>query len=53
MRQGTFKTLVEHFVQRVHARDVSATPLRDAVETVRACAMIRQSLEEGRTVARG
>ena len=52
LRQGMFKTMVEHFVRRVHGGEISATPLRDAVESVRACAMIRRSLDEGRTVVR-
>ncbi len=52
MRRGFFENLISHFVERVKKNDVSGDALDEAVETSRVCAMIRQSLTQGRVVER-
>ena len=52
LHYGMFKNLIDHFVGRVMDGKPDTRPLRDAVESIRACDMIARSIATQRVVGR-
>lgn len=52
LRRGFFENMIASFIDSIVANDVSNTTIRDGVESIRICEMIRQSLDQGAVIRR-